>query len=498
ARDVFRAAAREARNRRDGGLLARAVLGMGGIWDPANILDKELWELLDDAIALLGERDPVVHVELLARSARAREDAGLARKAVAAARELAEPRPLLSALVALHSADDGLDSHQRAAVTTEIGSLANDVGDRERQLQAEILRARSHLECCDRAAAEEAMGRAVELAAEFRLPQYAGMSHLFDAARAYLDGRFAQTADLALSGPIGTPFDDALLRGIAPVYVAAARREQGQVEELAPLIDLVDAYPNYPAVRHAVPALLVDLGRAEDARRALAASTVDAGTPVWALALRAEASAALGDEVEVTKLYDLLRRHAGDAAVISNTMLCLGSVDRYLGMLAGSLGRLADAIRHFETAIGVARRLRAPGELAHIEYDFSKVLLSRGRPDDRARARELLAGALAVAEGLTMDGLAGQVRDLQVEVPRSESAATAAGPSLGSQPVLTARELEVLRLIAQGYANKQIARDLAVSEKTAKTHVSNILAKLQVTDRTQAAIYAVRNGLVTE
>lgn len=61
---------------------------------------------------------------------------------------------------------------------------------------------------------------------------------------------------------------------------------------------------------------------------------------------------------------------------------------------------------------------------------------------------------------------------------------------------LTERELEVLRLIARGLPNKLIARDLGVSEKTVKTHVSNILAKLHLSDRTQVALYAVREKLV--
>jgi two-component system, NarL family, response regulator LiaR len=61
---------------------------------------------------------------------------------------------------------------------------------------------------------------------------------------------------------------------------------------------------------------------------------------------------------------------------------------------------------------------------------------------------------------------------------------------------LTEREREVLVLIARGRANKAIAFELGVSEKTVKTHVSNILAKLGLTDRTQAALYAVREGLV--
>jgi len=61
---------------------------------------------------------------------------------------------------------------------------------------------------------------------------------------------------------------------------------------------------------------------------------------------------------------------------------------------------------------------------------------------------------------------------------------------------LTDREREVLGLIARGHANKLIALDLGVSEKTVKTHVSNILGKLGVHDRTQAALYAVREGIV--
>jgi DNA-binding NarL/FixJ family response regulator len=62
---------------------------------------------------------------------------------------------------------------------------------------------------------------------------------------------------------------------------------------------------------------------------------------------------------------------------------------------------------------------------------------------------------------------------------------------------LTPRELEVLRLIAQGRSNKVIARELGMAEKTVKTHVSHLLAKLGVADRTQAALYAVREGLTT-
>jgi DNA-binding NarL/FixJ family response regulator len=61
---------------------------------------------------------------------------------------------------------------------------------------------------------------------------------------------------------------------------------------------------------------------------------------------------------------------------------------------------------------------------------------------------------------------------------------------------LTPREREVLALLGRGMANKVIARELGMAEKTVKAHVSSILAKLGVADRTQAALYAVRAGLV--
>jgi NarL family two-component system response regulator LiaR len=63
---------------------------------------------------------------------------------------------------------------------------------------------------------------------------------------------------------------------------------------------------------------------------------------------------------------------------------------------------------------------------------------------------------------------------------------------------LTEREFEVLKLICKGQSNKEIADTMSISPMTVKTHVSNLLSKLDLMDRTQAAIYAIRNGLVPE
>jgi DNA-binding NarL/FixJ family response regulator len=71
----------------------------------------------------------------------------------------------------------------------------------------------------------------------------------------------------------------------------------------------------------------------------------------------------------------------------------------------------------------------------------------------------------------------------------------AGGQPQGRGSTLTERETEVLTLIADGRSNREIARALVLSEKTVKTHVSNILMKLDLADRTQAALWAVRNGV---
>ncbi|MET8386402.1 response regulator transcription factor [Streptosporangium canum] len=87
--------------------------------------------------------------------------------------------------------------------------------------------------------------------------------------------------------------------------------------------------------------------------------------------------------------------------------------------------------------------------------------------------------------------LAPEAAEAMLSVP-----APAPAPAAGRYVApLTGRELEVLTLIASGRSNREIARELAVAEKTVKTHVSNVLMKLGVQDRTQAALYAVRHGL---
>jgi DNA-binding NarL/FixJ family response regulator len=85
---------------------------------------------------------------------------------------------------------------------------------------------------------------------------------------------------------------------------------------------------------------------------------------------------------------------------------------------------------------------------------------------------------------------------LDPAIARSATSSLRAESREGPEAELTARELEILRLLGGGKSNKEIAAELQISERTARTHVSSILGKLHLTSRTQAALWAVREGLV--
>jgi NarL family two-component system response regulator LiaR len=139
------------------------------------------------------------------------------------------------------------------------------------------------------------------------------------------------------------------------------------------------------------------------------------------------------------------------------------------------------------------RELKAAGSLARV------VILTSHRGDDRVRAA-LAAGADGYL--LKSAGVEEVVRAVRAAAAgQAVLDATVAGRLLGRAAStvvdrLSPRELEVLKAIGRGLSNKEIAGRLAISEETVKSHVSNLLAKLQLLDRTQAAIFALREHLV--
>ena len=106
--------------------------------------------------------------------------------------------------------------------------------------------------------------------------------------------------------------------------------------------------------------------------------------------------------------------------------------------------------------------------------------------------QELIAGIRAASEGESL--ISPQIAAKVLQRLRAQSKDADAAETIRAE--LSDRELQVLKLIANGKDNAQIARELFISPKTVKNHISNILMKLQIENRIQAAVYAVRSGIV--
>jgi len=158
---------------------------------------------------------------------------------------------------------------------------------------------------------------------------------------------------------------------------------------------------------------------------------------------------------------------------------------------------LMDLVMPGLDGVGAIEGLRARGSTARVIVLTSFLDEDKVLPAVRAGAAGYLLKDVAPAElvdairivdrgeALLHPAVAARVlRELTADAGRAER-----------HDAVTAREREVLALVARGRANKAIAFELGVAEKTVKTHVGNILAKLGLSDRTQAALYAVREGL---
>jgi len=156
---------------------------------------------------------------------------------------------------------------------------------------------------------------------------------------------------------------------------------------------------------------------------------------------------------------------------------------------------LLDLVMPEGDGIGAIRRLleAAPGV---------QVLVLTSFADDAQIFAALAAGAAGyLLKDIDPHALADAIRDVHMGRPALHPlvASRLMRREASSRPAhgdLTAREGDVLRLVVEGLANKQIAQRLGIGEKTVKTHVSRVLGKLGVADRTQAAVLAIREGLV--
>jgi DNA-binding CsgD family transcriptional regulator len=193
----------------------------------------------------------------------------------------------------------------------------------------------------------------------------------------------------------------------------------------------------------------------------------------------------VGDAAMAALVYPELAPLAGANVVIGHGVACYGAADRYLGLLAATLGDHERAIEHFEQAVAINTEMGATTWLAHTLYGYGRTLRMRGRTSDAGPASALLSEAATLAERIGLPAL----------LARAQALGAPAGPDVLPDH-LSWREVEILRLVAAGRSNREIGEELFISGHTVANHVRSILRKTGAANRTEAAAYAFRNALI--
>ncbi|HEV2776525.1 MAG TPA: LuxR C-terminal-related transcriptional regulator, partial [Solirubrobacteraceae bacterium] len=271
-------------------------------------------------------------------------------------------------------------------------------------------------------------------------------------------------------------------RGSARVFplavLAELRVRQGRTDEAARLLTGIEDEP-----AALVPLVLMHLQRGDlaVAQALLDQRAANADTPeIVAL----EAALALAHD-DAPRAVDVAARLTSLAAAAGREDLG-AEADLAAGRAALAIGDTAAAQRHLESAAARFAVLRMPLEEARARLGLAEVHTRLGSPLAPRVARD----ALVVFERLDARPDADQAAALLRRLGRAGRSAGRSG-----RDELTLREREVLRLVATGLSNGQIAERLVIAPKTAEHHVGRVLAKLGVRSRAEAAAYAVREGV---
>jgi DNA-binding CsgD family transcriptional regulator len=270
------------------------------------------------------------------------------------------------------------------------------------------------------------------------------------------------------------------------------RREQGRLAELATVIRaLARGDASLGTWRPAFAALLAELGMEDEARHELERVREEGfdglRSSLWVASLTylADACAIVGDERLAALIYPELVPLSGGNVVVGHGVTCYGAADRFLGLLATTLGDHDRAVAHFERALAVNRRMGATTWTAHTLFAYGRTLRMRARDSDALQASELLSEAASLAARIGIPLLVTRARVLGAHVQ----------PEVTPPDDLSWREVEILRLVAAGLSNRQIGERLSISGHTVANHVRSILRKTGAANRTEAAGYAYRKAL---
>ncbi len=498
--DAFRSAAHIARTLGDGDLFARAAVGLeNACWRPG-IVDQFALELLDEASESLDEGDSELRVMVLAGLVRSHEKAGHDERgavvrvnAIAMARRLGDRRGLATVLMRAYWARGTLSLEEILDMLAEARDLGEQIGDPEIQAEAIEWRLAALIALGDLETAERELADVLELASTMRQPFIIHVAEHNGAAISLCKGDLEKAEARAERSHewsrLLTGRDPSAIYG---VQMFSIRREQGRLAELAPVIRvLAGGARTGGAWRPGLAALLAELGMEDEARRELVQLRREGlaalRESLWLASLTylTDACAHVGDAELAEMVYAELGSHAGTNVTIGHGVACYGAADRYLGMLAATIGERDLAQRHFEEAMALNRSMGARTWLAHTAYEYGRLLVAHGGTDGRAESMTLLAEAGTLAERIGMSTLMARVSALGSPVRPANSLPDGLSP----------REVDILRLVARGLSNREIGTSLVISEHTAANHVRSILRKTGCANRTEAASYAHSRGL---
>ncbi len=271
------------------------------------------------------------------------------------------------------------------------------------------------------------------------------------------------------------------------VRLTELRRRQGRLEEASAMFERAEPHPQASlGLGH----LALDRGDARMGadfadrylRRFPASNRIERAS---GLELQVRAEILRGRRPEASAALQELESIAAEVG----TSPLFGSARFSAGLHAAAAGDPEAARRHFEDAVDRFQESGAPFETARARIELARVLGALGRIDEsRAEADR----AIALLSTMSADF---EISRARAAVPDARSGATAAAPRNGAA-ILSRREIEVLRHVAQGLSNQTIGERLFISEHTVHRHVANILTKLGVPSRAAAVAQAARDNLL--
>lgn len=335
--------------------------------------------------------------------------------------------------------------------------------------------------------ATEWCGRFEEMCTRWRLGTFLTFCRIQRGTVLLWRGAWREAEDELLAALVDFERVRPTARPAALVRLGELRRRQGRWDEATELFEQTRTHRLAKLWRGALALDQGDPSGAEDAAlQALRRARKDnAAERTAALELLVRARIAKGETDQAARSFPELESLAAEIG----TDPVRGGALFVAGLLARALGKTDEAGRHLQDAADLLESSGCPFEAAAARLELARVRKAQGRT---AAARAQARAALDLYEQLGATRAAEEARDVLAAASTPDRAA-ASRPSEG---LLTPRQREVLRLVAQGLSNRQIGAKLSVSEFTIRRHVANSFERLDVSSRAAAVARALRLGLL--